>query len=78
MPSRGRLSISMTAGAVASLISDDLDVIERAAVLGAQSILGQICDPIEGAGKFPASSATLRPFRLPLPAPMLRSADAKH
>ena len=47
------ISISMTAGAVASLISDDLDVIERAAVLGAQSILGQICDPIEGAGQVP-------------------------
>ena len=47
------ISISMAAGAVASLLSDDLDVIERAAVLGAQSILGQICDPIEGAGQVP-------------------------
>ena len=47
------ISISMTAGALASLLSDDLDVIERAAVLGAQSILGQICDPIDGAGQVP-------------------------
>ena len=36
-----------------SLLTDDLDVIERAAVLGAQSILGQICDPIDGAGQVP-------------------------
>lgn len=47
------ISISMTAGALASLLTDDLDVIERAAVLGAQSILGQICDPIDGAGQVP-------------------------
>ena len=47
------VAISMTAGALASFISDDLDVIERAAVLGAQSILGQICDPIAGAGHVP-------------------------
>lgn len=61
------ISISMTAGAVASLISDDLDVIERAAVLGAQSILGRFVILSRARGKFPASSATLRPFRLPLP-----------
>ena len=47
------ISISMTAGALASLITDDADVIERAAVLGAQSILGVICDPIDGAGQVP-------------------------
>ncbi|MBE6990012.1 MAG: hypothetical protein E7426_04620 [Ruminococcaceae bacterium] len=47
------VSISMTAGALASLISDDLDVIERAAVLGAQSILGQICDPVDGCSQVP-------------------------
>jgi len=45
--------ISMVAGALASMISDDLDVIERAAVLGAQSILGQICDPIAGCSQVP-------------------------
>ncbi|MBE6990011.1 MAG: hypothetical protein E7426_04615 [Ruminococcaceae bacterium] len=47
------ISISITAGALASLLTDDLDVIERAAVLGAQSILGQVCDPIDGAGQVP-------------------------
>ena len=47
------VSISMTAGALASLLSDDLDVIERAAVLGAQSILGQICDPVDGCSQVP-------------------------
>ena len=47
------VSISMTAGALASLISDDPDVIERAAVLGAQSILGQICDPVDGCSQVP-------------------------
>ncbi|MBE6939597.1 MAG: hypothetical protein E7457_02080 [Ruminococcaceae bacterium] len=47
------ISISITAGALASLMTDDLDVIERAAVLGGQSILGQVCDPIDGAGQVP-------------------------
>ena len=47
------VSISMTAGALASLLTDDLDVIERAAVLGAQSILGQICDPVDGCSQVP-------------------------
>lgn len=47
------VSISMTAGALASLLSDDLDVIERAAVLSAQSILGQICDPVDGCSQVP-------------------------
>ena len=47
------IAISMTAGALASLISDDVDIIERAAVLGAQSILGVICDPVGGAGQVP-------------------------
>ena len=47
------ISISMTAGALASLLTDDLDVIERAAVLGAQSILGQICDPVDGCSQVP-------------------------
>lgn len=45
--------ISMAAGALASLLSDDPDVIERAAVLGAQSILGQICDPVDGCSQVP-------------------------
>lgn len=47
------VAISMTAGALASLLTDDLDVIERAAVLGAQSILGQICDPVDGCSQVP-------------------------
>ena len=47
------VSISMTAGALASLLTDDPDVIERAAVLGAQSILGQICDPVDGCSQVP-------------------------
>lgn len=47
------VAISMTAGALASLISDDLDVIERASVLGAQSILGLICDPVDGCSQVP-------------------------
>ena len=47
------VSISMTAGALASLLSDDSDVIERAAVLGAQSVLGQICDPVDGCSQVP-------------------------
>ena len=47
------ISISITAGALASLITDDVGVIERAAVLGAQSVLGVICDPIDGAGQVP-------------------------
>lgn len=47
------VAISMTAGALASMISDDLDVIERAAVLGAQSILGLICDPVDGYSQVP-------------------------
>ena len=47
------VAISMAAGALASLLTDDLDVIERAAVLGAQSILGQICDPVDGCSQVP-------------------------
>ena len=47
------VSISMTAGALASLLTDDPDVIERAAVLGAQSVLGQICDPVDGCSQVP-------------------------
>ena len=47
------VAISMAAGALAFLLTDDLDVIERAAVLGAQSVLGQICDPIGGCSQVP-------------------------
>ena len=47
------VAISMTAGALASLLTDDLDVIERAAVLGGQSVLGQICDPVDGCSQVP-------------------------
>ena len=47
------VACSMAAGALAFLLTDDLDVIERAAVLGAQSVLGQICDPIGGCSQVP-------------------------
>ncbi|MCC2864435.1 L-serine ammonia-lyase, iron-sulfur-dependent, subunit alpha [Anaerovorax odorimutans] len=42
------IAVSMAAGALASLMTDDVRTIERAAVLGAQSLLGLLCDPIDG------------------------------
>lgn len=42
------VAISMAAGAMASLMTDDPKTVEKAAVLGIQSVLGMLCDPIEG------------------------------
>ena len=43
----------MAAAALASMITDDASVVERAAVLGGESLLGLICDPIEGYVQIP-------------------------
>lgn len=42
------IAVSMAAGALASLMTDDAQTVEKAAVLGAQSLLGLLCDPIDG------------------------------
>ena len=47
------VATSMAAAALASLISDDPEAGERAAVLAMQYIIGQVCDPIEGYAQIP-------------------------
>lgn len=42
------VAVSMAAGALASLMTQDPAIIERAAVLGGESLLGLICDPVDG------------------------------
>lgn len=42
------VAVSMASAGLASFLSDEPDVIEKAAVLGMQSLFGLICDPIGG------------------------------
>ena len=42
------VAISMAAAALASLLTDDPDTVERAASLGGQSVMGLLCNPIDG------------------------------
>lgn len=42
------VAISMAAAAIASMMTDDPDTIEKAASLGGQSVMGMICNPIDG------------------------------
>ena len=47
------IAVSMASAALASFITKDPEAIERAAVLGIQYLLGQVCDPIEGYPQVP-------------------------
>ena len=47
------IATSMASGALASMITDDPEAIERAAVLGMQVLLGQVCDPVLGYAQVP-------------------------
>ena len=47
------IALSQAAGALASLITEDPEAVERAAVLGMQFLLGQVCDPVEGYAQLP-------------------------
>ncbi|MBO5994239.1 MAG: L-serine ammonia-lyase, iron-sulfur-dependent, subunit alpha [Firmicutes bacterium] len=47
------VATSQAAAALASFITKDPKAIERAAVLGIQYLLGQVCDPIEGYPQVP-------------------------
>lgn len=47
------VAASMAAGALASMLSDDPAVAERAAVLAMQVLIGQVCDPIGGYPQIP-------------------------
>ena len=47
------IAVSQASAALASYITDDPEAIERAAVLGMQYLLGQVCDPIEGYPQVP-------------------------
>lgn len=42
------IALSMASGALCSMITDDVESIERASVLAIQYIIGQVCDPILG------------------------------
>ncbi len=47
------IAVSQASAALASYITRDQEAIERAAVLGMQYLLGQVCDPIEGYPQVP-------------------------
>ena len=47
------VATSMAAGALASMLTDDAETIESAAVLAMQCIIGQVCDPIAGYVQIP-------------------------
>ena len=47
------IATSQASAALASYITKDPEAIERAAVLGMQYLLGQVCDPIEGYPQVP-------------------------
>ena len=47
------IAVSQALAALASFITKDPEAIERAAVLGIQYLLGQVCDPIEGYPQVP-------------------------
>lgn len=47
------IAVSQASAALASFITTDPEAIERAAVLGIQYLLGQVCDPIEGYPQVP-------------------------
>lgn len=47
------IAASMASAACASFISKDPEALERAAVLGMQYLIGQVCDPIEGYVQIP-------------------------
>ena len=47
------IAVSQASAALASFITKDPEAIERAAVLGIQYLLGQVCDPIEGYPQVP-------------------------
>ena len=47
------IAVSQAAAALATFITKDPEAIERAAVLGIQYLLGQVCDPIEGYPQVP-------------------------
>ena len=47
------IATSMAAAALAAFITKDPEAVERAAVLGMQYLLGQVCDPIEGYPQVP-------------------------
>ncbi len=47
------IAVSQASAALASYITKDPEAIERAAVLGIQYLLGQVCDPVEGYPQVP-------------------------
>ncbi len=47
------VATSMAAGALASLLDDEPETAERAAVMAMQYIIGQVCDPVEGYAQIP-------------------------
>lgn len=47
------IATSMASAGLASMITDDCEAIERAAVLGIQYLLGQVCDPVMGYPQVP-------------------------
>ena len=47
------VAASMAAGGIASLLSDEPQAAEHAAVLAMQCLIGQICDPIDGYTQIP-------------------------
>jgi len=47
------IAVSQASAALASYITEDPEAIERAAVLGIQYLLGQVCDPVEGYPQVP-------------------------
>lgn len=61
------ISISMTAGALASLLTDDLDVIERPPCWAPRAFWARSATPSTGPGRCPASCAISPPCRPPSP-----------
>lgn len=47
------VATSMAAGALASMLTNDTETIESAAILAMQCIIGQVCDPIAGYVQIP-------------------------
>ena len=47
------IAMSQASAALASMITKDPEAVERAAVLGMQYLLGQVCDPLEGYPQLP-------------------------
>ena len=47
------VAASMAAGGIASMLSEEPEAAERAAVLAMQCLIGQVCDPIDGYTQIP-------------------------